>query len=166
MGYKVGMPESESSSSGEIITITPRILECVVELQHTAAILRQRNAKLEETKTVPWGSHQHLLRAAISVVRQEADRLERIVDEAPTVESLAATSAPRGTDPRWASDKFALLQHEFSTLRGAYDTLSKREAGLYNAIVAIAKEVGHPDPEACDLGSVLSVIRERKAVQS
>lgn len=159
------MPESESSSSSgdaEIITITPRILECVVELQHTAAILRQRNAMLEETKTVPWGSHQHLLRAAISVVRQEADRLERIVDEAPSVESLAT---PRGTDPRWSSDKFALLQHEFSTLRGAYDTLSKREAGLYNEIVAIAKEVGHPDPEACDLGSVLGLIRQRKAAQ-
>ena len=166
MRYKVGMPESESSSSSgdaEIITITPRILECVVELQLTAEILRQRNAKLEETKTVPWGSHQHLLRAAISVVRQEADRLERIVDEAPTVESLAST--PRGPDPRWASDKFALLQHEFATLRGAYDTLSKREAGLYNEIIAIAKEVGHPDPEACDLGSVLSLIRERKTVQ-
>lgn len=47
----------------------------------------------------------------------------------------------------------------------AYQDLSRREAGLYNEIIAIAKEVGHPDPEACDLGSVLSLIRERKAVR-
>lgn len=52
-----------------------------------------------------------------------------------------------------------------ANLRQVHDALSRRESGLYNEIIAIAKEVGHPDPEACDLGSVLSLIRERKAVQ-
>jgi hypothetical protein len=85
------MPESNASSSGDSdwMLIMPRILECVADLQQTAVNLRDRNTILEESKTIPWSSHQHLLRAAIGVVRQETDRLERILDEAPTVESLA-----------------------------------------------------------------------------
>ena len=97
MRYKVGMPESESPSSADIdptiergaLQITQRLLEVVGDLQPIAAILRHRNLDLEASKLVPWGSHQELLRAAIGVVQQETARLERIVDEAPTVESLA-----------------------------------------------------------------------------
>ena len=58
--------------------------------------------------------------------------------------------------------KLQAVEAAHANLRQVHDALSRRESGLYNEIIAIAKEVGHPDPEACDLGSVLSLIHEQK----
>lgn len=89
----MGMPESQSSSSGTLdysaLAIAPCLLECVGDLQRVGVMLSQRNAELEAEYRVPWGSHQELLLASIAVVRHEADRLECAVREAPTVVSLA-----------------------------------------------------------------------------
>lgn len=164
MRYRWAMLESKSSSSAddnEALHLTQRLIECMGELQPIVAELRRRNALLDAAGTVPTSFNQHLLKAAISVVQHETVCMERILDEAPRAATLVERPKTTSLEPTLV----AQLHDEITRLRRSNAEISRRESGLYNEIIEIAKEVNHPDPEACDLGSVLSLIRERKAVQ-